>query len=75
LHALRKAGYELLYERVWTGPGCRQRLKNNHGNRHFGLRNAWFWRVRGVELLKASGQDVPFILVSAVVSEETAVAA
>jgi signal transduction histidine kinase len=76
LHALRKAGYEPRYERVWTPPGFQAALR----------KQAWelvisdyempgFGGFEALELLKQSGQDVPFILVSAVVSEETAVAA
>ncbi len=76
LHALRKAGYEPLCERVWTAPAMQAALQ----------KQAWdivisdyempgFGGFEALELLKASGQDLPFILVSAVVSEETAVAA
>ena len=76
LHALRKAGYDLYHERVWTASGMQAALQEQ----------AWdvvisdyempgFGGLEALELLKASGQDVPFILVSAVVSEETAVAA
>jgi signal transduction histidine kinase len=76
LHALRKAGYKPLHERVCSAPGMRAALQ----------KQAWdivisdyempgFGGFEALELLKASGQDLPFILVSAVVSEETAVAA
>lgn len=76
LHTLRKAGYELVYERVWTAPAMQAALQ----------RQAWdivisdyempnFGGFEALRLLKESGQDLPFILVSAVVSEETAVAA
>ena len=76
LHTLRKAGYEPLSERVWTAPTMQAALQ----------KQAWdlvisdydmpgFGGFEALELLKASGQDLPFILVSAVVSEETAVAA
>jgi two-component system cell cycle sensor histidine kinase/response regulator CckA len=76
LHALRKAGYEPLHERVWAASEMRAALQ----------KQAWdivisdyempaFGGFEALELLKASGQDLPFILVSAVVSEETAVAA
>src|SRR5512136_2049572 len=76
LHALRKGGYEPLCERVWTAPGMRTALQ----------KQAWdvvisdyempgFGGFEALALLSESGQDVPFILVSAVVSEETAVAA
>jgi len=76
LHALRKAAYAPLCERVWTAPAMQAALQ----------KQAWdvvisdyempgFGGFEALELLKASGQDLPFILVSAVVSEETAVAA
>jgi two-component system, cell cycle sensor histidine kinase and response regulator CckA len=76
LHALRKAGYEPQCERVWTAPAMQAALH----------KQAWdvvisdyempgFGGFEALKLVKASGQDLPFILVSAVVSEETAVAA
>lgn len=76
LHVLRKAGYEPVYERVWTAPAMKAALQ----------RQAWdivisdyempnFGGFEALQLLKESGQDLPFILISAVVSEETAVAA
>lgn len=76
LHALRKAGYQPAYERVCTVPAMQAALQ----------RQAWdivisdyempgFGGFEALQLLKESGQDLPFILVSAVVSEETAVAA
>src|ERR1700722_18736029 len=76
LHVLRKAGYEPAYERVSTAPGMKVALE----------RQAWdivisdyempqFGGFEALQLLKKSGHDLPFILVSAVVSEETAVAA
>src|SRR5258708_1681439 len=76
LRELRKAGYELDYERVSTAPAMKAALE----------RQAWdiviadyemphFGGFEALQLLKESGHDVPFILVSAVVSEETAVAA
>jgi two-component system cell cycle sensor histidine kinase/response regulator CckA len=76
LHTLRKAGYQPAYERVCTAPAMKTALQ----------RQAWdivisdyempgFGGFEALQLLKESGQDLPFILVSAVVSEETAVAA
>jgi signal transduction histidine kinase len=76
LRELRKAGYEPDYERVSTAPAMKAALE----------RQAWdivisdyemphFGGFEALQLLKESGQDLPFILVSAVVSEETAVAA
>ena len=76
LRLLRKAGYELAFERVCTAPAMKAALQ----------RPAWdivisdyempnFGGFEALQLLQESGQDLPFILVSAVVSEETAVAA
>jgi signal transduction histidine kinase len=76
LHALRKAGYQPVHERVCNAPDMKAALE----------RQAWdiiisdyempnFGGFEALRLLKESGQDLPFILVSAVVSEETAVAA
>lgn len=76
LRALRKAGYQPVYERVWTVPAMKAALQ----------RQAWdvvisdyempnFGGFEALQLLKEGGHDLPFILVSAVVSEETAVRA
>ena len=76
VRVLRKAGYEPVYERVWTAPAMKAALQ----------RQAWdivisdyempnFGGFEALQLLKESGHDLPFILVSAVISEETAVAA
>ena len=76
LRVLRKAGYEPVYERVSTAPDMQAALE----------RQTWdivisdfemprFGGFEALQLLKESGHDLPFILVSAVVSEETAVMA
>ena len=76
LRVLRKAGYEPVYERVSSAAPMREAL----------LRQAWdvvisdyempgFGGFEALQILKESGHDLPFILVSAVVNEETAVAA
>src|SRR5450432_1149902 len=76
LRVLRQAGYEPIYERVSTAPAMKAALE----------RQAWdivisdyemphFGGFEALQLVKDSGHDLPFILVSAVVSEETAVAA
>jgi signal transduction histidine kinase len=76
LRELRRAGYELVYERVSTAPAMKAALErqtwdiviSDYEMPHFG-------GFEALQLLKESGHDLPFILVSAVVSEETAVAA
>jgi two-component system, cell cycle sensor histidine kinase and response regulator CckA len=76
LRFLRKAGYEPEYERVSNAPAMKATLE----------RQTWdivisdyempgFGGFEALQILKENGQDLPFILVSAVVSEETAVAA
>src|SRR2546422_3977123 len=76
LRVLRKAGYGPVYDRVSSAAPTREAL----------LRQTWdvvisdhempgFGGFEALQILKESGQDLPFILVSAVVSEETAVAA
>jgi PAS domain S-box-containing protein len=74
---LRRAGYDLSVLRVETGHEMRDALGNSH---------AWdvvladyhlphFSAPEALELLKSSGQDLPFIMMSGAVDEETAVAA
>jgi two-component system, cell cycle sensor histidine kinase and response regulator CckA len=76
LRLLRKAGYDLVHERVSTAPAMKSALErqtwdiviSDYEMPHFG-------GFEALQLVKDSGHDLPFILVSAVVSEETAVAA
>jgi two-component system cell cycle sensor histidine kinase/response regulator CckA len=76
LRVLHKAGYQVESERVSNAPAMRAAL----------AKQAWdvvisdyempnFGGFEALQVLKESGHDLPFILVSAVVSEETAVAA
>jgi len=76
LRALRKAGYEPAHERVSTASAMKEALQ----------RQEWevvisdyeipgFGGFEALQILKDSERDLPFILVSAVVGEETAVAA
>ena len=76
LRALRKADYQPLYERVFSASAMKAAL----------LRQTWdvvisdyempgFGGVEALQVLKESGLDLPFILASAVVTEEKAVAA
>ena len=76
LRALRKAGYEPVYERVSTAPAMKAALQRQTWDiviSDYEMPN--FGGFEALQLLKESGHDLPFILVSAVVSEETAVAA
>jgi len=76
LRLLRKAGYEPVYERVWNAPAMKAALQRQTWDiviSDYEMPN--FGGFEALQLLKESGHDLPFILVSAVVSEETAVAA
>ena len=76
VRVLRKAGYEPVFERVCTAPAMKAALErqvwdiviSDYEMPHFG-------GFEALQLLKDSAHDVPFILVSAVVSEDMAVAA
>src|SRR5215471_19719550 len=76
LRVLKRAGYEPIHERVWSAPMMKTALQRQAWDvviSDFEMPN--FGGFEALQLLKESGQDLPFILVSAVVSEETAVAA
>jgi signal transduction histidine kinase len=76
LHTLRKAGYEPLYERVSNATAMREALgKQTWDIVISDYEMPGFGGFEALQLVKESGQDIPFILVSAVVSEVTAVAA
>jgi signal transduction histidine kinase len=76
LRALRKAGCEPVYERVSTAPAMKAALQRQTWDiviSDYEMPN--FGGFEALQILKESGLDLPFILVSAVVTEETAVAA
>lgn len=76
LHALRKAGYDPLYQQVSAGPAMQAALQKQSWDIVISdYEMPGFGGFEALGILKASGHDIPFILVSAVVSEETAVAA
>jgi signal transduction histidine kinase len=76
LHALRKAGYEPVYERVCTAPAMQTALQKQVWDIVISdYEMPGFGGFEALQLVKDSGHDLPFILVSAVVSEETAVSA
>ncbi len=75
-HALRKGGYAPQSERVWTAPAMQAALQKQTWDVVISdYEMPGFGGFEALAVLKTCGQDVPFILVSAVVSEETAVAA
>jgi len=76
LHTLRKAGYQPTSERVSSAPAMKSALRQQPWDIVISdYEMPGFGGFEALQLLKESGQDLPFILVSAVVSEETAVAA
>ncbi|HEX4350364.1 MAG TPA: ATP-binding protein [Verrucomicrobiae bacterium] len=76
LRALRKAGYEPVFERVSTAPAMRTALEKQKWEIVISdYEMPQFGGLEALQTLKESGLDLPFILVSAAVSEETAVAA
>src|SRR5436190_11644662 len=76
VHGLRKAGYQPHYERVSSGPAMKAALEKQTWDIVISdFEMPGFGGFEALQVLKESGKDLPFILVSAVVSEETAVAA
>jgi len=76
LHGLRKAGYAPQHQRVWAAAAMRAALQDQSWDIVISdYEMPGFGGFEALQVLKDSGHDLPFILVSAVVSEETAVAA
>jgi two-component system, cell cycle sensor histidine kinase and response regulator CckA len=76
LRVLRKAGYDTFHERVSSASTMKAALQNQVWDIVISdYEMPGFGGYEALQLLKESGQDLPFILVSAVVSEETAVTA
>jgi len=76
LHELRRGGYEIEFERVETGAAMLAMLSEKEWDLilsdytlpHFGAPQA-------LEILKTTGLDTPFIILSGTIGEETAIAA
>jgi two-component system, cell cycle sensor histidine kinase and response regulator CckA len=75
LHVLRRAGYEPVYERVSTAQAMKAALEQPWDIVISDFEMPHFGGFEALQLLRDSGHDLPFILVSAVVSEEMAVTA
>ena len=76
LRALRRGDYDVSFERVETPEAMSAALASGEWDvvlSDFSMPH--FNAVRALELLQASGQDLPFIIVSGSVGEETAVTA
>jgi two-component system cell cycle sensor histidine kinase/response regulator CckA len=75
IHLLRKAGYEVAFERVETAEGMRSALEKGTWDIVISDYNLpQFSGPAALELLKAVQVDLPFIVVSGVIGEESAVA-
>lgn len=72
---LRRAGYELTWSRVETEAAFLDGLRANPDIIISDFSMPEFSGIRALELLRDSGQDIPLILVSGEVGEETAVEA
>jgi signal transduction histidine kinase len=76
LHALRKAGYDPAHQLVCSASQMKAALQKQNWDLVISdYEMPGFGGLEALELVKASGLDLPFILVSAVLSEETAVTA
>ena len=75
LRVLHKAGYKPVHERVWSASMMQAALERQDWDVVISdYEMPGFGGFEALRLLQGSGKDLPFILVSAVVSEETAVA-
>ena len=76
LRALREGGYDPIYQRVCTASSMKEALQKQSWHlviSDFHMPD--FGGFEALEVMKESGLDVPFILVSGLIGEETAVAA
>ncbi len=76
LHELRRAGYDASYERVETAAAMQEALARKHWDIVLSdYRMPQFNGLAALEILKKSGLDLPFIIVSGTIGEDVAVAA
>jgi diguanylate cyclase (GGDEF)-like protein/PAS domain S-box-containing protein len=76
LGELHSKGYEVEFERVETAPAMRASLKEKTWDIILSDYNLpAFDGLQALDVLKASGIDVPFLLISGTIGEESAVAA
>ena len=74
LRELKQGGYEVKDERVETADAMQQALSSHHWDlilSDYSLPR--FSAPQALEVLKNSGQDIPFIIISGTIGEETAV--
>ena len=76
LHELRRSGYQPVHERVWTAESMAAALQHRAWDVVISDHNMpQFDSTSAMNLLRAQGVDVPFIIVSGRVEEEAAVMA
>lgn len=76
LRELRRSGYEVEFERVETAPAMQSALSQKTWDLILSdYSMPEFSAPKALELLKASSLDIPFIIISGTIGEETAVAA
>src|SRR5580658_6250410 len=75
LRELRRAGFEPDWVRVDTEADFLQQLRPDLDVILSDYELPQFSGIRALELLKASGLEIPFIIISGTIGEETAVAA
>jgi PAS domain S-box-containing protein len=75
LREVRRGGYEPAWQRVDTEVDFLKRLNEGHDIILSDYQMPQFSGLRALELLRASGLDIPFILVSGTIGEDIAVAA
>jgi signal transduction histidine kinase/DNA-binding response OmpR family regulator len=76
LRELRRGGYEVTFERVETADALRSALATKSWDLVISdYTMPQFSGLRALELLKRNGADIPFIMVSGSIGEETAVEA
>jgi PAS domain S-box-containing protein len=72
---LRRAGYDISHARVQTAESMRVALKNDWDVVLSDFAMPGFGGMAALSVLKESGSDIPFIIVSGTIGEETAVEA
>ena len=75
LRELRRAGYEVDHERVYTAEEMKEALRSSWGVIISDYRMPRFSAMEALEMANASGSDAPFIVVSGRIGEDVAVEA
>jgi PAS domain S-box-containing protein len=75
IHQFKKGGYDIDYERVETAEQMKTALKKNWDIILADYRMPHFNGLDALKLLRETGMDIPFIIISGTIGEETAVEA